>query len=262
LSSTPCESPSEEQQPSTPRAVSELSPEEQERIQDLIRLVPRGQATALEIGARDGRVTRLLAEHFEHVTALDLEKPVFTLDRVTPVKGDARYLKFPDRSFDCVFCTEVLEHIPGVGQAACEIARVARRYIVIGVPFRQDTRVMRTTCRACGKINPPWGHVNTFDEEVLRQLFPDWIAAATSLVGTNNDRATALSTWLQDRGGNPYGAYDQAEPCIQCGQKVLAPDSSGLIGKVCVAAGLRLQNLRGRLSNPWPNWIHLVLARQ
>jgi len=38
-----------------------------------IRLLPKAQATALEIGARDGRVTRLLAEHFEDVTALDLE---------------------------------------------------------------------------------------------------------------------------------------------------------------------------------------------
>jgi len=46
---------------------------------------------------------------------------------------------------------------------------------------------------------------------------------------------------LQDRGGNPLGAYDQAEPCINCGQKVLAPELSGLIARVCVGAGVRLQ---------------------
>ncbi len=238
------------------------SPEERARIEDLLRILPKGQETVLEIGARDGRVTQLLPAYCGHVTALDLEKPAFAYERVTPVKGDVRRLEFADRSFDCVFCTEVLEHVPGVEQAASEIARVAKRNVVIGVPFRQDTRIGRTTCRHCGKPNPPWGHVNTFDEQRLRDLFPNWTVATKSFVGANHERTNALAAWLQDLGGNPYGSYDQDEPCIYCGRKQIAPERSGLLARALAAAGVRLQNLQSRIAKPWPNWIHVVLIAQ
>src|SRR5262245_19883000 len=84
------------------------------RMDDLLRLLPRGRASVLDIGARDGHFSRLLAEHFDSVTALDIVPLDFEHPGVTVVTGDATHLQFPDDSFDCVFCTEVLEHIPHV----------------------------------------------------------------------------------------------------------------------------------------------------
>ena len=104
-------------------------------------IVPKHLSTVLDVGARDGHFSRLLTEHFEHVTALDLAKPQFCLDRVLPVQGDVTHLQFPDNEFDVVFCAEVLEHIPTLEKACSEIARVARRALVIGVPYKQDTRL-------------------------------------------------------------------------------------------------------------------------
>jgi hypothetical protein len=49
------------------------SPQEHRRVEALIALLPKRHATVLEIGARHGRITRLLVEHFDSVTALDLE---------------------------------------------------------------------------------------------------------------------------------------------------------------------------------------------
>src|SRR5689334_22203261 len=140
------------------------------RANDLFRLLPRGMRSVLEIGARDGHHTRRLAESFESVTALDLEKPSFRIPGVTNVKGDVTALEFPDDSFDCVLCAEVLEHVPAVDRAAREISRVARHEAVIGVPYRQDLRLGRVTCRNCGSVNPPYGHVNSFDECRLASL--------------------------------------------------------------------------------------------
>jgi hypothetical protein len=70
-------------------------------------------------------------------------------------------LGFADDFFDFVLCAEVLEHIPtaSLSRACSELGRVSKHYVLIGVPYRQDIRVGRTTCWSCRKKNPPWGHI-------------------------------------------------------------------------------------------------------
>jgi SAM-dependent methyltransferase len=189
------------------------SEQETARTADLLRILPRGRHSVLDIGARDGHFSLLLTEYFSEVTALDLQRPAFAFPNVTTVAGDVTKLEFDDASFDCVFCAEVLEHIPDVSKACAEILRVARHEIVIGVPFRQDTRVGRCTCSSCGKTNPPWGHVNSFDEDRLLRLFAGARLLSTSFVGTDASVTNPFSDFLMDLGGNPWGSYDQDEPC-------------------------------------------------
>src|ERR1017187_7061342 len=118
------------------------SPLEQARIGDMLRVLPRNRATVLEVGARDGYISHLLTRNFGAVIALDLEKPEFEFPRVTPVKGDATGLQFPDNSFDVVCCMEVLEHIPPdkLKQACQELSRVARN--------RSEERRVGKECRS------------------------------------------------------------------------------------------------------------------
>jgi 2-polyprenyl-3-methyl-5-hydroxy-6-metoxy-1,4-benzoquinol methylase len=134
------------------------TPSEQERISDLMNIIPKGKDSVLDVGARDGYLSRLLTEHFASVTALDLEKPSIAHDRITCVEGNVTRLELASGSFDVVLCVEVLEHIPGKGleQACRELSRVAKSHVVIGAPYRQDTRLGRTTCQSCGLSNPPY----------------------------------------------------------------------------------------------------------
>src|SRR5262245_11983561 len=143
------------------------SPAEIARTNDLLRLLPRGRKSVLDVGARDGHFSRLLTNYFESVVALDLKEPSFHNLGLPPFGGNVTRLDFPDGAFDCVFCAEVLEHIPLVEIACFELMRVARHEVIVGVPFSQDLRIGRTTCPSCGKTNPPWGHVNAFTEERL-----------------------------------------------------------------------------------------------
>ena len=135
------------------------SPREAARVASLLAMVPPDTRTILDIGSRDGYITRLLAEQTRQVTALDLRKPEIHHPRIKCVEGNACQLPFPDDHFDLVFCAEVLEHIPepALTQACAEIARVSRSAVLIGVPFEQDIRVGRTTCNSCQATNPPWG---------------------------------------------------------------------------------------------------------
>lgn len=237
------------------------SESEHARISDVLRLLPTGARSVLEIGSRDGRITRLLAERFPEVVALDLEKPDFDIPRVVPVRGDVTRLDFPDDHFDCVVCTEVLEHVSAVEQAANELSRVTRGSVLIGVPYRQDIRIGRTTCARCGAVNPPWGHVNAFDEGSLCRLFPGLTPGETSFVWQTRGRTNALSTWLADLAGNPWGTYDQGEPCVRCGARLERPAPLTLRQKALIAAAIGLVQIQSMTDRPRPSWIHMVFTK-
>jgi len=48
---------------------------------------------------------------------------------------DVQNLSFKDKSFDIVLCQEVLEHVPNPVQAMKELKRVAKKQLIISVPF-------------------------------------------------------------------------------------------------------------------------------
>jgi SAM-dependent methyltransferase len=234
---------------------------EQARSADLMRILPKGLRSVLDIGARDGYFSALLADHYQEVIALDLQRPAFSIPRVRTVAGDVSSLQFADRSFDCVFCAEVLEHVPDVTRACREIARVASGFVVVGVPFKQDLRLARTTCRSCGRAVPPWGHVNAFDEDRLSQLFPGFRVVSKSFIGSSNGATNALSALLMDIAGNPWGTYDQEEPCIHCGARLTPPVALGPWAKGCCFVASALNRIQQRCTPHHGNWIHLVLSK-
>lgn len=240
------------------------SPAELARTADMMALVPTAGVAALDVGARDGFFSSLLAERFEHVVALDLQAPTLVHERITCVQGDVAALAFPDAVFDLVFCAEVLEHLPepALTQGCRELARVARDDLVIGVPYKQDLRVGRTRCHGCGEMNPPWGHVNRFDEHRLAGLFPDFQPMATSLVGSTRARTNALSTRLMDFAGNPFGTYQQEEPCVRCGATLQPPGPRNLAQKLATRCAHWLTQAQRVFVSPHGNWIHMHLRRR
>lgn len=240
------------------------SESEVHRSADVVRMISRAHgSSALDVGARDGHFSRLLAERFAAVTALDLEAPKLNEPRISCVRGDVTELAFPDNSFDLVVCTEVLEHIPTdrLADACSELARVTRGYLIVGVPFKQDIRVGRTTCATCRAPNPPWGHVNVFDERRLRSLFSGLKVEELSFVGINGESTNSLSTLLMDMAGNPYGTYDQEEPCIACGAELIPPPPRTLLQKVCTKTSLWARLATQALRETHPYWIHFLLRK-
>ena len=78
------------------------------------------------------------------------------ISRLTASLMDATRLTLPEASVDGVTFLEVLEHIPQPDQALAEAVRVARRFVVVSVPSKEDD-------------NPE--HIHLFNKEKLEALF-------------------------------------------------------------------------------------------
>jgi hypothetical protein len=129
------------------------------------------------------------------------------------------------------------------------------------VPYKQDLRSHRTTCRMCGAYNPPWGHVNSFDEVRLRTLFSDLTEVDTSLVGKNNEITNDVSAALMNFAGNPFGTYVQDEPCINCGNKITPPEYRNTAQRIATRTAHMLTRVQQRFARPHANWIHMLFSR-
>jgi ubiquinone/menaquinone biosynthesis C-methylase UbiE len=88
------------------------------------------------------------------------------------VRVDFRHGKlnsFENNSIDTVVCMEVLEHVDDLEGAVSEIIRVARKRIIITVPYNQTPQYY--LCIHCNKLTPQMNHLHKFDELKLRDLF-------------------------------------------------------------------------------------------
>jgi hypothetical protein len=239
-----------------------LSEAEREREADLLSAGPARAETALDVGTRHGRLARRLTERCERVVALDIVQRQIDDPRVEFVQGDVRSLPFRDASFDLIVCAEVLEHLPpeSLDSACRELVRVTRCSLIVGVPYRQDLRVGATSCAKCQAVNPPWGHVNAFDEDRLRRLFSP-LAARFSYVGSTRAFTNPVSAALLDYAGNPFGTYHQEEPCVRCGAVLVGPRARSPLQRVATRTAFVINRVQRSLMSARARWVHVHFTK-
>lgn len=244
-------------------AAYRASPSEQSRIADLLAMMLPPYLSALDIGARDGYLSMRMADRYDLVTALDLTLPNISHKNIEVVQGNVTALTMPDNSFDIVVCAEVLEHIPAefLVRACKEIARVSKKWVLIGVPYRQDTRFGATRCPSCGKTNPPWGHVNSFSTDQLANLFSSLSINKVSHVGLTNEKTNFISHLLMEYAGHPFGTYAQDEHCTYCDSAISYSDQRTLSQRLATRAAHILVSAQKRITPKSPNWIHILFEK-
>lgn len=90
-------------------------------------------------------------------------------------EGYVDNLPFENNEFDAVSCLEVLEHLSDATytNALNEISRVARRYILITVPYNEYVQRVEVKCTKCGSLFNCNGHLHKFTKNKVLHLFED-----------------------------------------------------------------------------------------
>lgn len=82
----------------------------------------------LEIGAGAGWQAKTLQEKGFDIEGIDLKESNLVKERIWPVIDyDGKNIPFPDETFDIIFSSNVLEHIPHVAEFQSEIKRVLKK---------------------------------------------------------------------------------------------------------------------------------------
>ncbi len=139
-----------------------------------------GIESLLDVGCGEGVLTARWAEVLEQrpVVGLDLADPKLQehwRTRRRPnlrfVEGDAGDIPFADDEFDLVACIETIEHVPDPDRTIAEMARVARRHLLVSVPREPLWRALNVARGAYVRElgNTP-GHVNHWSRRGFERL--------------------------------------------------------------------------------------------
>jgi SAM-dependent methyltransferase len=152
-----------------------FGPDDWTRVTSVAALVPADARTLLDAGCGNGLFLRALQQgerKFDRLAGADRSRAALAHVTVEHVASPIDRMPFRDGEFDVVTSLEVIEHLPVdvYPLALAELARIARKYVVVSVPYREDLEEKLSTCPSCrARVNVDY-HVRTFDDGVLRQL--------------------------------------------------------------------------------------------
>ena len=183
--------------PYAERQYSEITDiRDQKKLDLLAEVIPDEVKTIADIGCGNGLITNILHKNYE-VLGVDINASKLQYVEAPVLQSSCDAIDRPDRSFDLVFSSEMLEHLPEdlYLRTLQEFERLADKYILITVPYRESLEKLVVKCNSCGRTYHKNGHLRSFNERTLAGVFkhfdlkevktfgngirsyPDWLAA-------------------------------------------------------------------------------------
>jgi SAM-dependent methyltransferase len=147
------------------------------RIQETAGMIPSDAVSLVDIGCGNGVFVNYLQKEKPGLKLMAVDRSTTALKfvRTDKMEGDIADIHLDDRSFDCVSCLEVIEHLP-IGifkKALSELTRISKKYVIISVPYAEDLEKNHTQCPSCKSIFNADLHLRNFSDERMKHLLEE-----------------------------------------------------------------------------------------
>jgi SAM-dependent methyltransferase len=142
------------------------------------QLTPPDVASIVDLGCGHGSFLKLISSIRADIRCVGVDNSDGALGYVQVEKKKASITEVPydNNEFDCVCALEVLEHLgpEDFKKALGEMTRLSKKYIIVSSPYKEDIEWNMVKCPSCKTIFHYDGHVQTFDEGRMENLFKEY----------------------------------------------------------------------------------------
>jgi SAM-dependent methyltransferase len=228
---------------------------ESERTMETWRWVPSETQCLLDLGCGNGIFCNYAPPHIS-TYALDRAFAPLRWVKKPVLQADAVSLPFADQQFDTVVSLEVIEHLPHkiFPIVIDEIARVAKKAILISVPYQENRKNAQVRCPHCLCQFHLHYHMRSFDHRSLANLFTlemhGFYLVKTQGISKMSQRLFGSGArWVKQL--TPRFSFPPHAVCPQCGFS----GNELMSGTSLTAAPKKLGWLKMLINSVWPKRI-------
>ncbi len=221
---------------------SDIGPKELRRVDSTLAAIPQDCRTVLDVGCGDGLVShRITTDLHKSVVAVDLSLTALRRVNGSRCCASAHQLPFPDRTFDLVMMTEILEHIPEelYQSVLQELARASARYVLITVPNSENLHENTARCAKCGSRFHLWGHLRSYTPEKLKFMLPGFEAVTLRAFGDSYPAYHPGLLWIKQRVAGEWCWEAGRTSCFECGSTAAPVPRLPFVSRVCDSINYR-----------------------
>lgn len=145
------------------------------KISKIIQTIPRDVKSILDVGCGNGVITNMLGQKYD-VTAIDRSEQALKFVETKKIKASSNNIPLENESFDMVFSSELLEHLPNdiLKGTISEFRRLSKKYIFITVPNDENPNKLSIVCPECGYLYNSPNHLRSFRVKNINILYPEY----------------------------------------------------------------------------------------
>jgi len=192
------------------------------RIKKVLESIPPDSTSLLDVGCGNGLLcnqAQIQIRNLKRIVGFDQSIEALKQVKTEKKVGNITNLPFNDKEFDTVCCLEVLEHISSdiFHIILQELTRVAKRNIIITVPYKENLSENTLQCPKCQTIFHRYLHVQSFNSDRLKNLLEKFGFVCTNAKPIiKYEKKIGVIKFLKILGRNPQHFFENVI-CPYCG---------------------------------------------
>ena len=227
------------------------------KIKLVLDYIPNDIESIIDIGCGNGIITNELSKQYK-VVGVDTSKEALKYLKCDKINSSSENIPVDDLSFDMVFSSELLEHLPTgiLLKTIDEFKRIAKKYIFITIPNQELLEINFIKCPKCGYIFHSYGHLNSFSEkDLIRLIGNNFKHIKTDYFGPEKRNYNRILLRIKQYLGNRWFPIQANTIWTNCQNTNFIKKKGNIISKIC--NGLNLI-----FSKKKPYWLFIIFERK